>query len=778
MSNPCVSIAGDSKQQKEAQAIVERLKGLSNKWFKNDVIKTMTNERHRDFVTFYEEILPHLNFELSRLPNTKELNLLERKMNKYLSEVEKAPSKLGTLFKLPENILKKYPVTKTFFDDVLFASNFYRGNMEDVSTDLALISKNLNIATGHNTVLNKYGWGRNKAQKWIAKKEAEWKKLRENGETAKADELYDRELADLNNQGSTAKALNSLWELMGNPDLLLTDRNNLNLRFGPELVEAARIWHTGVEGRRPLKKRLWSMLSDGLKNNIEMLKKMEANEFTAIDFQIKKLEQLYTDYFDPKYKNLKYDKNYFPRQVLDIAPTFAKLSDDIHSGYADKNPQDISRYIDRMVEDVVMKLKMPGAAYERSIDTPTRVSKDVIDIMNTYAHNVMRFNYNARVTKATQKALQDLNTLEGPQFDQHIKTLTDYVMQTHDSALGLKFRNSKLSSVSRAITSWQFLSKLGLNVRTVARNATQSLQNWVYFGNKAIYEAMFDISGGDMKQMLSTEMKRHGYEFVNIQEFAQPKELMANLKIDDTGKVVESGPSTGAVFNDYLQQIASVTGKPMQWVENHVNRGLTFKLAFSERYNALTSNPAIIQKALNRTKKRNPNDKFTTESQEVMAEIQKIKQRMASNYAAKVVKELHYLYDPWAKPQILQGPVGSILGQFSTYSINFFEYQRKIAANAGNDILAGAWNSPEAFRLYRLGMLYTAVTGLGAITNAKWSNLIQNDTYERLSRLDQYLRGDKEAKEKAFFGKDPITATFGGPFVSDIIKLGQIVNFQ
>ena len=175
--------------------------------------------------------------------------------------------------------------------------------MEDVSSDLALISKNLNIATGHNTVLNKYGWGRNKASKWIKGKENEWQKLRDNKEFARADELYDRELADLNNQGSTAKTLNSLWELMGNPDLLFTDtprgRNVLNQRFGPEIVEAARIWHVGVEGRRPLKKRLWSMLSDGLKNNIEMLKKMEANEFTAIDFQIQKLEKLYNDYFDP-----------------------------------------------------------------------------------------------------------------------------------------------------------------------------------------------------------------------------------------------------------------------------------------------------------------------------------------------------------------------------------------------------------------------------------------------------------------------------------------------
>ena len=75
-------------------------------------------------------------------------------------------------------------------------------------------------------------------------------------------------------------------------------------------------------------------------------------------------------------------------------------------------------------------------------------------------------------------------------------------------------------------------------------------------------------------------------------------------------------------------------------------------------------------------------------------------------------------------------------------------------------------------------MLYTFVTGLSAITNTNWGNLVQNDTWDRLSALDQYYRGDKEEREKAFFGKHPITATFGGPFVSDMMKLGSLMNFS
>ena len=88
------------------------------------------------------------------------------------------------------------------------------------------------------------------------------------------------------------------------------------------------------------------------------------------------------------------------------------------------------------------------------------------------------------------------------------------------------------------------------------------------------------------------------------------------------------------------------------------------------------------------------------------------------------------------------------------------------------------WNSPEAWRMYRLGMMYTFITGLSAVTNTQWSNLIQNDTLERLDRLDQWLGGTDEEKEKAFYGRGPVTATFGGPMVSDILRIGSLINFD
>jgi hypothetical protein len=763
----------------EKRELADKLIKIKDKWFDDPVINAATNGSKTHFVKFYNETLPHLDFEYSRLPNKKELKKLDRNISRYIKDIYKKPTKLGELFKLPEVILRKNPATKTYFKSLVVASQEYRGNQSSIGSDLLDIKTLLNKASGQAGFMQNYGYNRSKASIEIAKLETAYKKLIQDGKVELAAKFYNDRLKNLSEDGSLSAA-NALYYLMIDPSIVNKQNyKKTKLEFGDELAKAARIWHYGdpATGSKSLKGRLWRLLGNGLKTNIDLLKQME-NDYNKGTFKIQKLEQIYDEYFDPK-KASKRVKDYFPRQVLDIAPTFSKLSEDIHSGKMDKSSIDqkeIGTYIERMIEDLTNNLKQPGVVYERTDPAPAMVSKDVLGILDSYAQNVMRFNYSAFVTKATTKALKGLLKQEGSNLDTQIGFLKDYVNDTHQSVLGLKYRNSKFKNIARAITSWQFMSKLGFNIRSAARNATQALQDWVWFGNKAIYEAMKDLQVDSKRRIVDDAMRKNGFEFVNIQEFAVPKGLLGNVEVDATGKVVEKGASTGAKFNDWLENIARITGKPMQWVENHVNRGLTFKIAFLQKYNE--KNDSIIRQSVKDSYKK-PRDLSAEEYKVKLEEkIENHKQKIASRYATDVVKELHYLYDAWAKPKVLRNPVGSVLGQFTTYSINFFEYQRKILSKGGNDLMHAEWNTPEAWRMYRLGMLYTFVTALSAATNTQWSNLIENDTYERIVRLNQWLGGTAEEKEKAFFGQGPVTATFGGPFVSDMLRIGRLINFD
>ena len=111
-----------------------------------------------------------------------------------------------------------------------------------------------------------------------------------------------------------------------------------------------------------------------------------------------------------------------------------------------------------------------------------------------------------------------------------------------------------------------------------------------------------------------------------------PKELLNNVKIDASGKVVQDISTMGRKFTDYLQETARITGKPMQWVENNVNRGMTFKIAFLNRYDALMENDMFIRKLLVKQGKVKKGSDATIE------QIEDAATRKASNYAADMVK--------------------------------------------------------------------------------------------------------------------------------------------
>ena len=182
----------------------------------------------------------------------------------------------------------------------------------------------------------------------------------------------------MRNADHQLQTMQRLWELMTNPDLIAKqDPTKVKLDYGADLYDAASAWHFGSGNKPAVKDRLWKILGNGLKANIDMLK-LAQSDYNTVNFQVKKLEQLYNDYFSKNAPNK--PKDYFPRQVLDIAPTFTRLSDDMHSGYLDKHPGHVTKYIDRMVTEVRENLKVPGHTFERALDAPVKTSKDVLDL--------------------------------------------------------------------------------------------------------------------------------------------------------------------------------------------------------------------------------------------------------------------------------------------------------------------------------------------------------------------------------------------------------------
>ena len=596
-----------SKKKIGKEETQKRLSKLVDKWFNNPFIDSITGGKEYEFQKFYERV-SGLDYDIGRLPNGKELSRLESEMSNYVNNLKIKTTgpgaTFGEYFKLPENILKKNPVTARHFNALVRASNYYHGHQQELKGDLSIMLRSLNKATGDTNLLSKFGFAKSKAQKELSKLQSQYKALRDKGDYTGAEKFWKDNLKDISELNPNLEVMKKMHELLLNPDLVRKQNlSKTKLDYGGDLIQAANLWHVGYpnKGIKPLKERLWKVLGDGLKKSINVFK-LYQSEYNDMDFKIKELDRLHDTYFNAKSPDFKRIKNYFPTQVLDIAPTVAKFSQDIHKGFLDKSNLEgrasTETYIRRMVEDVTKALRVSGNVYEKSADRPSRIDQDVVGILDHYTNSTIRFNYNAAVTESLVKALKDLNRASGSDYDQTVRFLSDYIYDMHSSVVGNKFNNSKLANISRTLTSYNFVSKLGLNVRTVARNATQSLQNWVYFGTKGIYTAMKDLQTPAKKEIVDRELSKHGFEFVNIQEISMPKELLNNVKIDASGKVVQDISTMGRKFTDYLQETARITGKPMQWVENNVNRGMTFKIAFLNRYDALMENDMFIRKLL------------------------------------------------------------------------------------------------------------------------------------------------------------------------------------
>ena len=389
-----------------------RLGTIVKKSFDHSVVKAMTGGRLSEFERFYESVFPHLDFEYSRLPNVKEMNKLDKAMNQYLGALDKKPmTMIGRLFNLPENILKRNPITNKFFRNLVEASNYYHGNLQTIGSDMAQIKFALNRAMGNVGFMQKWGFGRNEVQKELKRHQTEFERLEAEGQYEQA-QAYKEQYLDNVDPRSQMAVNNALYDLMLDPSLIKKqDITAAKLKYGPELVEAVNLWHYGNpnKGIKPLKDRLWKVLGNGILDYIKVLEG-HSTELNDVGFRIKNIEKLYNDYFAKGAP--KKPKDYFPTQVLDIAPTFAKFSEDIYSGKYDADFGNVSKYLDAMISNVSDNLKVSSFAFEKKSDRFDAQNKDVIGLLDTFQSNVIRFNYNARATKETTNALKELMNLE------------------------------------------------------------------------------------------------------------------------------------------------------------------------------------------------------------------------------------------------------------------------------------------------------------------------------------------------------------------------------
>lgn len=757
---------GCKAKSKDHAVRAKKLLEVFRKWNDDKTINTLTKGDYKYWKTFYEEVTKK-DFDYGNMPSMGKIKVLDRRLNRMIKGIKKNPGKLAEYLYLPENILSKNPLTKKYFDSMIYTGNFYRGHLEMFTSDIDLMAKMVQNAAREEGGMQVFKMNRKSAQKEIKRMEAEYQELGQRDPNA-AERYWNNNLRVLD-QTAELQVIQGVYDLITQPEKLFLkkgEKGSLHDKYGTAAVNIARLWvggkdagqYTLRDGKKAgMRDKLYEILENGMDAYIEVIKDQAVRTGT-MDQTRAKLETLSTQ--------LKKQKNFYPTQALGIFPALGRIGEALYESKTSKALEQSLPDINKMLDAVVSDLSMNPHTYESQGNVKRR-SKDVISVIDQYAKDVIRFNYEANSTMNVTKALQSLQGMKGEALDTQLDFLSRYVLNTHATAMGSKNKNSKLAHIAKVITSWQFFSKLGFSPGTVARNATQSLQNFVYFGHKAWGDSNAYVKSKGLGDQIKAAMEDHGVFFVNLEEIAQTGDMLSSIKMVN-GEPVRKDPGYNDWFSSSVEKLAKMSGKPMQWVENKVNRATTFKIAYAQMHQELSNNNGLIRRRM---------EKGVAKGTDIESEIVKEIANRSSRYAANMVKELHYEYSPFAKPGILQNPAGSILGQFTTYGINFFEYNRKIARDAGDSALSGEWNSPEVQRAFRLAMLYAGTSFiLEPLTNAKWSNLIQHDTKDRIEQLFDFLTGDEQTRKGTFFGKGPLIGNMG-PFVNDMFTLGNVIGF-
>ncbi len=554
---------------------------------------------------------------------------------------------------------------------------------------------------------------------------------------------------------------------------LIKDREGNSLKFRPEMYKAVVEYDTMMED-------LYGTLRNGTDKVIDII--IKRNKLNGSEDDVKSL----TEMKERLRKELmpKYEQGFFPHYVRDLsAPFMQKISpllDDLQEAsnpyLKDKN-QTVSQIVNKINTEISKHAK--GRAGENSYS----YSKNFLSVVSSYISDVNRFNFTSFVNSNFIDSISGIEKIykkEGTSKE-YAENLVSYMQDLQMAANGNNQTGRTSRAVQRTLLGFEFISKLGINPRSAARNFTQRLLDYVEWGPAMIAQSnntLRNVSLTKDGKSIDSELYIEGalrdagllFDEVSpqlIESGLQGPASMFNLRKwnETTGKYEILDKTKLEQFADGTSWLAAKSSVIHRMAENS-NRKHTFKIAFAQMYRWMKDNPLYASQ-----KRKEWGENFSE------SRLEESIQKLASNYAKNMVVTNHFDYADYAKSKLMRSDIGRFMFQFQHYSMEFFERNLKIYREAKGDVLAGrllpGGDARGLAKAYRLGIAYfLAPVIASAVTGVNFENLVEHDSANRINQLKTLLTGDDEEIKKAFYGKGPILSTFGGPLASDLIDIG------
>ncbi|MAE86440.1 MAG: hypothetical protein CMB80_27145 [Flammeovirgaceae bacterium] len=453
--------------------------------------------------------------------------------------------------------------------------------------------------------------------------------------------------------------------------------------------------------------------------------------------------------------------DYYPKITLEtLYEMKAKLEDILPEQNINKSNNHLNELIS-ISDGLLAQLEQPPKntkAASRNLNLLWE--NDPFVILEKYSRDAIQFNKNVHIQSEYLKALRDI-----PNTDmEFIRGMKSFIMEEYlMSNVEGRDRPEWVNGTVRTLNGFQTARTMGLNVTGGIKNAASVLHYAAKVGRKSIFDAKKAYQNPKIKEVVDRIEKEEGFLFTPGESailmeglVGKDKYKQGDLKFDEsTGQYVYKDTPV----RDLIEKSANKTLGGLlvfhRWTENG-QRKFMFRTSLINKYQELKATSSLSEKDI---------------------------EKFSKNFALKMVNGWAYEYAPFAKNKYVRGN-GYIVDEIGEtyitrktipalqeisfhllhYPMSLLETHIRELKGAGQSIKAGNWESPEIQYLMNYAGVFGMIQLGSIILNANLNNILENETFNRLSRIERDLL-DYGNKDRATFG---LLSEFTGPTIGHL----------
>ena len=536
------------------------------------------------------------------------------------------------------------------------------------------------------------------------------------------------------------------------------DENGNRTRFSTNIEQAGEL-------SRALLNDMGGVLINGLQYNKQVMRLAFLNtmnpspeiRLTRTGKRVRKFEEKMDELIADIQKGIK-DGNYFPHIMMEGMQNIEKVMSRIE---AERNVVGLKNNMDTYmgeIGDIMSRMRdgmyqTPQQAKNRSKKQYDTWKQNPLAAMRKYSLDALAFNKHNKIKTIYMRGMKRL-----PKDMDTSKALKDYVddmftLQAH----GYQNRPDWINKSVRALTGYEFLSKIGFGVATAARNMGSGFYYLQGLGNRAFLKYTKEWNKNrEVVEIIKKVEEEAGFRFEDVaQEYALEGLL----------------PTRGSNISDMDIKLDNKNQPYFAYKDSKGWRAFDSSLSYA------TNKGAVFQKVTeNVLRKHMFRSSFLTKWMELKEAGMSNRQEMTSlskRFALDMVNKYAFEYAASQKAPVTGGTtkglgaVGQVAAQFFHFPFSFLQLQSNILRNSKDAIIARQWDNPEARIPLKFAGLYLFTHMLSGLANLDFHRLIENDTVDRIKNLKAVIDGEEDVKGRGYLG----------PAVGDLFFLATMYDF-